>query len=571
MSSNEDSAAAASRGLLGLPLVLVREIFELVYNNGSPGIALSELRLTSRVCRRECERLMVRSLNLSDTESFWKKTSLRSRGLLKRLQDPNDELAEHVRELWLGPFDNNDYFANEVLRYEADGMSIPYSIWFKTMDRASGEAIRSPVISEPQEGFVDGKNVLCEALKKMASRKRAENNSNPGASAPSSQHEVTTETAWLGLAPSLLSSIQQLLRDPDSIAQGSDFGAVLWDNEGYVSPVLGRAIRNMTNLCSVTWNTNFLFPRDVLRILQQNHPSVHINVHQPMPALSNAFHMDCTLLSSPQLHSADIYVYGTPHTRDDFQKSYSEYRLVKNCLARGNSIKRLTLKCDGTYNWGWPTRLADGSALIRWNRITEGPMNFDWQESDRFPALKEFTLPLGGLYLSKDHCDMWVRCMDWSHLVHLDVGRFTPQRLFVALTGRVSQLQKLRFGYWPKWAYRAVPECESLSLIKPFLDSISALQDLSFSCHDIRLHPLPIFEAQQHSLRRLKIEENYQGFYDSKAIEEEGVLLRLLENFPGLTSAEFAICSPPFEAEWDAHLTPRQKLGLMLDKRMTTV
>jgi hypothetical protein len=510
---------------------------------------------------------MFRSLNLSDTESYWSKAMLKSRGLLKRLQDPSDELADHVRELWLGPFDDNGHFANEVLRYETNGMSIPYSVWFNIMEKASREATQSSIISETQEDFVNSRNGFHDALYKMGSLRGAKHKNSLQASASTAQHEITAETAWLDLGPSLLNSIQQLLRDPDSIAQGSDFGAVLWDDKGYVSPILERAIENMSNLRSVTWNTNFLFPRDVLQILHQNHPSAQINVQKRDALLSNAFHMDCTLLSSPQLYSADIFIHGAPHTRDDFQKSYNEYRLAKNCFSRGNSIKRLAIECAAPYDWGYPTRLADGSAFLRWNRVAEGPMSFEWQEGDRFPALEELELRFSQYYLSKDHCNMWVRCMDWSHLARLDVGRFTPQHLFLALTGHVPQLRKLRFGHWPKSAYRAARDCENLSLIKPFLDSISALQDLSFSCHDIRLRPMHIFKAQKHSLRRLKIEENYQGFYDPKDIEEEGVLLRLLEAFPGLTSAEFAFCDPPFEAEWDAQLSPRQKLGLMLYNR----
>ncbi|KAF2439657.1 hypothetical protein P171DRAFT_525494 [Karstenula rhodostoma CBS 690.94] len=199
--------------------------------------ALSTLRRTSRVCRRRCERLLFRSISLDDTST---ELMLKSRGLFKRLQDPNDVLSEHVPELLLGPFDNDGYFGT-----------------FR-------KALRSQVASEPRSW------------------------------ASHMQDKKTTEVVPVDLTPRLLSSIQQLLCEPENNSSESSFGAALWNNKGY--------------------------------------------------------------------------------------KSYNEYRMVKNCLAQGNSIKRLTIAYHGPHVFLPPDDSAGGSALLHWNRVTQGPINFDWQE-----------------------------------------------------------------------------------------------------------------------------------------------------------------------------------------------
>jgi hypothetical protein len=495
---------------------------------------LGSLRRTSRVCRRECERLLFRSISLGDTSE---ELRLKSQRLLKRLQDPNNELADHVRELQLGPFaDGGGYFANKALLHEAvDGTSMPYSTWFSLLQRTLYKAMPSPVADEP---------------KSLASWE---------------QDEKDTNVALPELTPRLLSRIQQLVRDPESMILDKDSTSVLGNDEGYVSPVLERAIRNITNLRSLTWLSNFPFPRDALRTLQQTSPSAKIALVQPLKTDLKVLPIDCTLLASPQLYSADVWIHCAPYK--DPKKSYNEYRTLKRCLAQGNSIKKLTMTCDQPRAFCTPKNSPGNSALLHWARVTHGPMNFDWQEGDRFPALEELTLPYTNYYLSADHCDMWTRCMDWTRLVRLDVGHYAPQHLFTALTGRVTQLQYLRFGNWPKSDPDPSGDCKDMAIIKQFLSSITALRELSFSCHDCRAY-LHIFEAQKLSLRRLKIEENHRGFGGS-APEERDVILRLLLTFRSLTSVEFAWAHPAFIGDWvgTQAFTPRMKLLSLIKNR----
>jgi hypothetical protein len=70
----------------------------------------------------------------------------------KRLQNPNDELVDHVRKVLLSPFvDDGGYLANEALRHEAvDGTSLPYSIWSSLLQRTLYKALPSPVADEPK-------------------------------------------------------------------------------------------------------------------------------------------------------------------------------------------------------------------------------------------------------------------------------------------------------------------------------------------------------------------------------------------------------------------------------------
>ncbi|KAJ4350489.1 uncharacterized protein N0V89_009110 [Didymosphaeria variabile] len=444
-----------------------------------------------------------------------------SQALLGRLQDPSDALADHIREVQLGPFADEGYFLTEALRYDAgDGTTVPYSTWLKILQRIL---------------YV--------------------------------QEDKGTEVIPLGLAPRSLSYIQHLVQDPESITSENDLSAIVMHDEGYISPLLERALKNLANLRSLTWRSHLPFPRDALRALKQMLPSAKINIVFPWELRSMP--IDRTLLASPQIYSVDIYV----HRSSPFipQDAYSEYRTLKDCLVRGNSVKRLSIHEYKNFDVPRQFRSQEapqngGSALINWTRVTRGPLNFDWQDGDHFPSLESLKLPEDEYHLPAKHCDMWTRCMDWSHLLRLDVSESAPQHLLKVLTGRVPQLEHLRFGQW-------LPICNDASWkwgkrldIKRFLNSITALKELTFCCWDCSDY-LSLFQAQRLSLRRVKIENNKS--FDSK--EERELALRLLETFPRLTDAEFKIQSPALKGSWalTQALTPQQKLKSMLKGRPT--
>lgn len=69
------------------------------------------LSLLSKDCRRECERLLFRSLTINYKKIIATRGDLR---ILARLQDPEDTVAEHVRHLRIGPFTDHEYY-NEAI------------------------------------------------------------------------------------------------------------------------------------------------------------------------------------------------------------------------------------------------------------------------------------------------------------------------------------------------------------------------------------------------------------------------------------------------------------------------
>ncbi|KAL1591940.1 hypothetical protein SLS60_011532 [Paraconiothyrium brasiliense] len=441
-----------------------------------------------------------------------------SRALLGRLQDRYDALADYVRDVQLGPFaDEGGYFLTEALRYDAeDGTSVPYSTWLNILQR----------------------------ILRVGDRKG-------------------TEEVPPGPAPKTLGHIQRLVRDPEGITSENDLSAIVMHDEGYTSPLLERALRNLANLRSLTWRSHLPFPRNALRALKQTSPSAKINIIFPEDGGNRFMPIDRTLFASPQIYSLDIYVHrDPPHSPQD---TYSEYGILKECLTRGNSVKRLSLAFDGPRNFLLrETPQNGGSALLNWTRVTRGPQNFDWQDGDHFPPLESLKLPEDEYYLAKSHCDMWMRCMDWSHLLRLDVAQAAPQHLLNMLTGRVPQLEYLRFGKWlptsndPSWMWGNRHD------VKRFLDSITALKELAFCTWDCREY-LFLFEAQKQSLQRLKI-ENKRTLDGS---EEMGLALRLLETFPNVTDVEFEILAPTLKGSWSLTegLTPVQKLESMLKDR----
>lgn len=428
-----------------------------------------------------------------------------SRMFLRRLQDPDDALGDHVRDVQLGPFASGEsYLLGEILRYEAEnGPSISYQIW----------------LNKVNDVLYAAQNEKCTA----------------------------TEKPIPDFTPLSLSQIQQLASNPSTVTSDSDLSTIVKLDEGYKSPMLESALRNISDLRSLVWHSRLPFPRDALQTLKQTSPSTRINVVHTSEALKLCSFMplDLTLFSSSQIYSADVVIRRSPSF--ELHDTYSEYRILKNCLIQGNSIKYLSISSS----WALKVIFQDtppdtpDSALLSWTHSTFAPLNFDWQDGDRFPSLRELKLP-SQYCLSASHCAAWTQCMDFTQLLRLDVGDLAPGHLFAALTGRVPQLQYLRFGNWIRFDTNATRATSGSPVAKPFLDSIDALQEVQFSVvGDIRDH-LHLFEAQRLSLRRITVQNTC-----SMSVEREReTALRLLEMFPRLTDATFEITWAGLKGSW---------------------
>jgi hypothetical protein len=203
-------------------------------------------------------------------------------------------------------------------------------------------------------------------------------------------------------------------------------------------------------------------PLSMIEVLQAK-PHVHLHL---VPALSRPEDsaLDISALSSPSLHTLDYTVHGQFFAPG----KPSEYSLFRECLLKSTKLKSLTLHVKY-------------SVASHFHRT--GELNLQFERGDRFPALEDLDLSdcHSAYDMNRQHCAMWTQCMDWSNLKKLDLGHSSPQYLLPALTGRIPQLQTLRFGFWDNHegpgASWASPS--DLSIVTRFFCSITALRSLT--------------------------------------------------------------------------------------------
>jgi hypothetical protein len=116
-------------------------------------------------------------------------------------------------------------------------------------------------------------------------------------------------------------------------------------------------------------------------------------------------------------------------------------------------------------------------------------MNLQFEQDDQFPALEELTFDSScqdTYYLSTEHCQQWLKCMDWTKMRKLDLGRGMPRYLLAALTGHVSQLKHLTLGLWPNQkTNHPIWDCPDLDVVRRFVASIDGLEHLqTYSWYD---------------------------------------------------------------------------------------
>jgi hypothetical protein len=231
-----------------------------------------------------------------------------------------------------------------------------------------------------------------------------------------------------------------------------------------------------------------------------------------------AYEMDKALLSSPNLH----FLSYTVLANELMHECSSEMNELKKCLLRARGLKVLHLQVD------------------RNNRVvssdfTHGPLNLPFQQGDSFSALEELTLDpdLQNYFPTRDHCEMWATCMNWSSLVKLDLNHGSPPHLLKALTGRVPQLKVFNFGFWEhSKASSSLWNCDNdLGILTRFLESIEALESVkTYSWDDEQMHFIrrALLASSGASLRHL------QSNTVQRASWEPGEFLALRERAPGL-------------------------------------
>lgn len=214
--------------------------------------------------------------------------------------------------------------------------------------------------------------------------------------------------------------------------------------------------------------------------------------------------MDKELLSSPNLHS----LLHTILANDPSAQCSSKMNELKRCLLRARGLKVFCLQVD------------------RNNRILNSdfaysPLNLPFKYGDQFPTLEELTLDpcLQHYFPTKEHCNMWARCMDWSQLRKLDFNYGSPKHLLEALTGRVPQLKVFNFGSWGRTgAASSLWNCaDDLNILTRFLDSIDTLESVkmhSWDDKETRLIRLALLARHGASLRLFNAGTNVQDAWE---------------------------------------------------------
>jgi hypothetical protein len=185
--------------------------------------------------------------------------------------------------------------------------------------------------------------------------------------------------------------------------------------------------------------------------------------------------MDKAILSSSHLDTLDF----TALAKRPCDVCPSEMSELKQCLLQARNLKTLRLQV-GDLSWHTSWHMNDN--------YKESPLNLPFRDGDMFPALEELTLdPEHQNYFpTAENCQMWSRCMDWGRLHTLDLGHGSPTALLQALTGRVSQLKTLGFGFWEGYgAARAYWNSNrDMKVLERFLNSIDALRNVKTYCDD---------------------------------------------------------------------------------------
>jgi len=326
-----------------------------------------------------------------------------------------------------------------------------------------------------------------------------------------------------GLAKTISSDVMKRLQnDKDVIIEHVRHLRVgpIADEEWFyllVIPSLVDILKSVKNLHSLIWEAHLSPGPNVLAFFQETHPDAQLQVicrHRRL------IPMDRDLLSSSQLHTLNVTVYGNSNftvysNSGDAASGHHEFGILKDCLIRGNSIKVLHIAMDSTPQLD-PFSSRGLCRFKSWNGVVHGLNNFDWQKGDRFPALEELKFDYINdrhFHFSLGNCFMWVRCMDWSKLQRLELDRGAPRPLFLALTRRVPSLKYLKCGIWidaiparSNWDLR--PLDTGLLILSNFLDSVPELHGLEFKTFDYG----PFMEAlstmlacQKYKLRRLDI------------------------------------------------------------------
>jgi hypothetical protein len=188
-------------------------------------------------------------------------------------------------------------------------------------------------------------------------------------------------------------------------------------------------------------------------------------------------------------------------------KGSSELQILRRYLMQGNSIEVLHLAHEDVNRHSSRTAFS-GLGIQDWEY---GPLNFHWQDGDRFPALEEWSWSGSTRYVySEPQLDLWRQCMDWAQLRHLDFGDspLTSMLPFASLAGHVPRLHSLAVFISAEKQHDMHEPTRTVPIFEEFLRSIPALEELRLIWDFFPNCLSTILVVQGHSLRKLDLYYN---------------------------------------------------------------
>lgn len=223
-----------------------------------------------------------------------------------------------------------------------------------------------------------------------------------------------------------------------------------------------------------SWNARFAIPDDVLAAVGSSWPKARLHVtnyYRPDRKETPYIPLDMKLLSSPQLHCLNYTAYGRWVLRPDHTREFrSELSALKSCLLQATGLKHLHL------------HLEEYTVHEKRTSWVPGPRNLNFENDESFPALETISVTHERYELSESHCQQ-LAAMNWSHLRCLLLDRGSPKHLFAALTGQITQLKILEFGFWPNPNPNSTWDSGDTANVQRFLDSIAGLEEVNIQCY----------------------------------------------------------------------------------------
>lgn len=122
--------------------------------------------------------------------------------------------------------------------------------------------------------------------------------------------------------------------------------------------------------------------------------------------------------------------------------------------------------------------------------VTGAPLNFQWEDTDHFPALEELSLPKPlrpawpvdrWAYELRDNLVILAQVMNWTRMRRLDFHSNGLPLFFEIFTDRVPNIKHLRWGILYRTdvsGYGGNPTCAS-----GFMASVTALDEVVFEAY----------------------------------------------------------------------------------------